>query len=225
MKILAIDTSTKYLSVALADNERILASFRDEGRLEHSSLLIPSIDRVLEKAGLRLKDVNAIAVSIGPGSFTGLRIGVAACKGMNLAMGIPIAAVPTLDVIAYNFAGKKNSILAPLLDAKKSKVYTAFYGPGMKRLSGYTLTDIGNFLKSVRKRTLVFGDALELYKGRLGENANIEISYGDWFPRAEVVAKIGFGMARKRKFTNPDRLVPMYLHSKYCQVNKAIRIK
>ena len=219
MKILAIDTSTKYLSVAVAEDARTLASFRDKGEFMHSDLLIPTVDKVLKKCHLKLKDINAIALSIGPGSFTGLRIGVATCKGINLGMGVPIVAVPTLDAIAYNFIDidEEGRILCPLIDAKKGKVYACFY-KGLERVSEYVLTEVGSLLKMVDRPTLVFGDGVKLYGDDCRKNPFVSISTKEWQPKAEVVAMLGLEKTRKKEFANPDKLVPIYLHSKYCQV-------
>ena len=221
MKILGIDTSTKFLTVAIIDEKRVLAGYQDKGDLKHYATLVPTIDGLLKKCRLKLKDIDAIALSIGPGSFTGLRIGVATCKGINMALGIPIVALPTLDVIAENFLDEKR-LLCPLLDAKKKKVYACLFdgSRGLKRLTDYMLLDMDSLLKKIKKPTLVFGDAVGLYKDSLEKNPYINISQEDWYPRAEVVARLGLAKAKKRKFTNPDRLAPMYLHSKYCQVKK-----
>jgi len=162
-------------------------------------------------------------LSIGPGSFTGLRIGVAACKGINLALGIPIAAIPTLDVIAYNFRGEKERMLCPLIDAKKQKVYACLYKPGPKRFGDYMLIDIEGLLKKIKKPTLVFGDAVGLYGDPLKKNPLVSISKEDWHPKAEVVAKLGFQKAKKKQFANVDKLAPMYLHSQYCQIAPHLR--
>jgi len=231
MKLLAIDTSTKFLSAAIAENENILISSRDDGSLRHSDLLIPTIDCLLKKCRLKLKDMDSIVLSIGPGSFTGLRIGVAACKAMNLALGIPIAAVPTLDVIAYNFVNEKRRMLCPLIDAKKNKVYASLYktfgrarsngtgGPRrLDRVADYMLADVDDLLKKIDRPTLVFGDGIDRYNNSLRKNPFVDISKKDWHPKAEVLAALGFYAAKKRKFTNADRLAPMYLHSQYCQV-------
>ncbi|UCD54648.1 MAG: tRNA (adenosine(37)-N6)-threonylcarbamoyltransferase complex dimerization subunit type 1 TsaB [Candidatus Omnitrophota bacterium] len=218
MKILAIDTSTEYLSLAIADNGRILARFHEKEDMKHSSLLVPTIDKLLKKCGLKLKDINAIALSIGPGSFTGLRIGVATCKGINLALGIPIVAVPTLDAIAYNFIASER-VLCPLIDAKKQKVYACFY-KGTERLSDYMLLDMEGLLKKIDKPTLVFGSAIKIYGERCKENRLVRISTKDWHPKAEIVAKLGLAKALRRQFANPYKLAPLYLHSKYCQVKK-----
>ena len=220
MKILAIDTSTKYLSVAVNEDCETLAGVEIRDELKHLDLLIPTIDKTLKKCYLNLKDVDAIALSIGPGSFTGLRIGVATCKGINMALGIPIVAVPTLDVIAYNFL-KEDDVLAPFIDAKKEKVYTSLYEKSqgnLHRVSDYMLLGIEEFMKKIKRPTTVFGDAVKLYEVNLKENQFISISTKDWHPKAEVVGKLGFERAIKKDFANPDKLVPMYLHSKYCQI-------
>ena len=221
MKILSIDTSTKYLGVAVAVGSDVVASLHDKGALQHSSRLIPSIDKVLKNADLELKDIDAIALGIGPGSFTGLRIGVATCKGINMALGIPIVAVPTLDVIAYNFINTKEKILCPTIDAKKEKLYACLYevrNTTLKRLTDYMLTDIDGLLDKIDKPTLLFGDGIELYGERAKKNPFVHISEKEWLPKAEIVVKLALAKAKRKEFANPDKLVPMYLHSQYCQI-------
>jgi tRNA threonylcarbamoyladenosine biosynthesis protein TsaB len=232
VKILAIDTSTKTLSVAVAEDDKILASFHDKNELQHSKLLIPTIDRMLREARLELKNINAAALSIGPGSFTGLRIGVATCKAINLALNIPIAEVPTLDVIAYNFISEKERQLCPVIDAKKRKVYASLFNRPrltapvelgrLERVTDYMLLDIEELIKRIKELTVVFGDGVVSYREQLKKNPLIRISMKEWFPKAEVVAKLGLVKAEKREFANPDKLVPMYLHSKYCQVRSEV---
>ena len=226
MKLLAIDTSTEYLSVAITKNDSILAHSHEKERRRQFDLLMPTIDNLLKKCRLKLKNIDAIALSIGPGSFTGLRIGVATCKGINMALGIPIVAIPTLDVIAENFSDEKNYMLCPLLDAKKKKVYACLFdrSKGLKRLTDYMLLDVASLLKKIKNPTLVFGDAVGLYKDSLERNTYVNVSTKSWYPRAEIVARLGLAKAKKRKFTNPDRLAPMYLHSKYCQVTPCFRM-
>ena len=190
--------------------------------MRHSSHLMSAIDKLLKKCNLKLRNISAIALSIGPGSFTGLRIGITSCKAMNLALGIPVVAVPTLDVIAQNFTSENEDMLCPLIDAKKSKVYACFYevlSGKLNRKSEYMLTDIDDLLGMIERPTLVFGDGAKLYEDSCRKNHFIRISEKNWFPKAEIVAKLGFAKIKKRQFENPDRLVPMYLHSKWCQVS------
>ena len=126
MKILAIDTSTDYLSLAVLDNGKVLAKFHQKTSMRHSILLVPTIDKMLKRARLKVKDIDCFAISIGPGSFTGLRIGVTVIKGLAYALKKPVVAVPTLDVIAWNAQNFKGMI-CPVLDARKNKVYACIY--------------------------------------------------------------------------------------------------
>ena len=121
MRILAIDTSTRFLSVAVADGGRALASHHREAHMKHSSQLVPVIEKVLKKSGIGLGGIDGFAVSIGPGSFTGLRIGVTTIKALAFSLKKPVAAVPTLDAIAEGVKGFAG-IICPILDAKKKKV-------------------------------------------------------------------------------------------------------
>jgi len=160
MKLLAIDTSTNYLNLAVTDGDRVIAKFHKKADMSHSSLLIPMIDKVLKKARLKLKDIDGFSISIGPGSFTGLRIGVTTVKGLAYAMKKPIVTVPTLDAIADNakeFAG----LVCPVLDAKKNKVYACLYrsdGEKLKRASKYLLLGITDLIKIIGKRKTLFAN-------------------------------------------------------------------
>src|SRR3989338_5391569 len=102
MKILAFDTSTKYLSVAGLENEKVLFEFHKPVCISHSEILIPTIKQVVEKLGWAIKDIELIAVGVGPGSFTGLRIGIAAVKGIFAVRAVKVVGVPSMDAIAAN---------------------------------------------------------------------------------------------------------------------------
>jgi len=222
MKILAFDTTTKYLTVAVKDGEKILSHIHKDMGMNHSALLVSTIDSMLKEAQLELKDLDAIALSIGPGSFTGLRIGVSTAKALSLAAEIKVVSVPTLDVIAYNYIGKSEYI-APILDAKKKRVYSAFYRSlegSIKKISDYLLTDIDSLLSSLHQPTLFFGDGLSIYKDYMKSKSKfVKISSeADWYPRGEIVAKLGMEKLEKGTKENIDSLAPMYLHPKECNV-------
>ncbi|GAG26584.1 unnamed protein product, partial [marine sediment metagenome] len=114
------------------------------------------------------------------------------------------------------------------IDAKKGKVYACLFNRPhltapvkqgrLGRITDYMLADIESIFEKIKKPVLVFGDGAELYKEQCERNALVTISKKDWLPKAEVVAKLGLQEAKKRKFASPDKLVPMYLHSRYCQV-------
>ncbi|MCK4463971.1 MAG: tRNA (adenosine(37)-N6)-threonylcarbamoyltransferase complex dimerization subunit type 1 TsaB [Candidatus Omnitrophica bacterium] len=222
MKILAYDTSNKFLSVAILDEEELLSNFHKDIGINHSSMLIPTIDKTLKHAHLKLKNIDAIALSIGPGSFTGLRIGVSTAKALSLVTDIPVIGVPSLDVIAYNYI-EKEGYISPVLDAKKNKVYSVIYESSsgeISRISEYLLVDVDNLLERLKGPTLFFGDGLSLYGEYMAKNCPlIKFSKNtDWYPRAEIVGKLGLQKIKKGYREDIDKLVPMYLHPKECNI-------
>ena len=125
--LLAIDTSSLVLSCALAEKDRLVAEWTVQKRLTHSEQLIPHLDAMMKEAGVSKEDITAIAVSIGPGSFTGLRIGLATAKMAAYIWKVPIVGVDTLESLARNMEGAEAFIL-PLEDAQRGHVYAALYG-------------------------------------------------------------------------------------------------
>jgi tRNA threonylcarbamoyladenosine biosynthesis protein TsaB len=130
MNILALDTAVSFLSVALAAGENTWYFEADAGA-RHSELLMDSIDMLLEKAGLEPKDLSGVLCMGGPGSFTGLRIGFSAAKGLALALDIPFASVPTLDCMAYGLSYWPGLVI-PVIDARKNRFYCAIYRGGRR---------------------------------------------------------------------------------------------
>jgi len=124
--ILAIDSATPVAGVALLDDHKLLREDFVNFKKTHSETLMPMVDETLRACELALNDLSAIAITIGPGSFTGLRIGLAAAKGLSLSSGVPLIGLSTLDVLAHNLS-YTDSLICPLLDARKQEVYTAFY--------------------------------------------------------------------------------------------------
>jgi tRNA threonylcarbamoyladenosine biosynthesis protein TsaB len=124
--ILAIDSSTPVAGIALLDEEKLIREEFINYKKTHSETLMPMIDNILRDCDRSLADLSALAVTIGPGSFTGLRIGLAAVKGLSLAASKPVVCLSTLDVLAHNIAFS-DTLVCPLLNARKQEVYTAFY--------------------------------------------------------------------------------------------------
>ena len=135
MRVLAVETSTLSGGAALLDGERVVGEYTLDVRITHSERLMAAIDQLLTDAGWTARDLEGIAVTVGPGSFTGLRVGLSTVKGLALALSIPVAAVPTLDAMAamLPFAALP---VCPVLDARKREVYASLYrwdGLGMRR--------------------------------------------------------------------------------------------
>ncbi len=180
MWILSIDTATKVTGLAVHFKCGLVAeSFLHTGKT-HSERLMPMVLQLLEQAGIGFGDLEAVAVSSGPGSFTGLRIGMATAKGIAQVRKIPLIGINTLDALAQNGLGFEG-LVAPVLDARKDEVYTALYG-----IRGREISLIGQYeavspavlaerLGSGRERVLFVGDAVPVYRelleARLGEGA------------------------------------------------------
>ncbi len=118
MKILGIDTATPFLALGVVEDDKVLSELRFNAGQTHAQILIPSIDRVLNEASLKLEELDGIAISIGPGSFTGLRIGLATAKGLCFASGKPLISVPTLDGLVYF---QKSSLISSSSDFRCQK--------------------------------------------------------------------------------------------------------
>ena len=226
MKILSIDTSTDFLSVTITDGAKVLARYHRPSHRNHSRLLVPIIARLIEKAGLiqnrgmnsypgsGSSSIDGFCVSVGPGSFTGLRIGVVTVKGLAYASGKPIVAVPTLDIIARNAKGFKG-IVCPVLDAKKNKVYACLYksdGVNFKKISKYLLVPAESLLKMTEEydKVLFLGDGVKL----VGREEKIK----NWHPRADVAAGLAIESFKKKRFVSPEKLEPMYIYSMECDI-------
>ncbi len=220
MKLLALDTSTDYLTLAVIDGAKVLGRMHRKAPRSHSSLLMPMIEKLLKKARLKLKGLDGFCIGVGPGSFTGLRIGVATVKGLAFVTGKPVAAVPTFDAIAGN-AGRMRGVICVVLDARKSKVYGCFYrsdGKGaIRRISPYLLVPADELLKKCEKYdTLYFmGDYADRIAPLCGR---AKIPGVKWQPRAESVAALGLELFRKKKFVSAEKLEPMYIYSHECDI-------
>ena len=147
MKLLAMDTSAKAASVCLAQEDKIIGEFFINTALTHSQTLVPMTEQLCKNAGVALNEIDAVAVNAGPGSFTGVRIGVAAAKGIAFERSLPCVAVSTLESMAYNLLGA-DCIVCAVMDARCSQVYNAMFrvsGDRVERLCGdraMSLTDL-----------------------------------------------------------------------------------
>jgi tRNA threonylcarbamoyladenosine biosynthesis protein TsaB len=166
MKILAIDTSTPVGSIAIVEGDLLKAQHILNISTTHNQRLLPGIDRILTDADWTLKDLDALAVSLGPGSFTGLRIGLSVVKGLAWATGKPLAGVPTLDALAVNVPLAPYPIY-PVLDARKGEIYTALYRLGDEqvpaRLTPYMTIKPEKLADLITEETVLVGDALMCY--------------------------------------------------------------
>ncbi|MBP5662377.1 MAG: tRNA (adenosine(37)-N6)-threonylcarbamoyltransferase complex dimerization subunit type 1 TsaB, partial [Clostridia bacterium] len=167
MKILAIDTSGQSISCAITDNQTILAElFRRTGAV-HSRALLPLLDQALAQTGLSVQDMDALACVAGPGSFTGVRIGVCTLKGLAMGANKPCAAVNTLDCLRENLPFETR--VCPILDARRGEVYTAVYERGARVCGPDALNVEELAARLAGKDTVFLGDGVPVYKEKLTE--------------------------------------------------------
>ncbi|MCK4648284.1 tRNA (adenosine(37)-N6)-threonylcarbamoyltransferase complex dimerization subunit type 1 TsaB [bacterium] len=221
MRILGIETSTMTGSVALMDEERLIAEYTLNLKGTHTSRLMPTIDRVLKDASFAIKDLDGIAVSLGPGSFTGLRIGIATAKGLAQGLNIPVVGIPTLDGLAFQLFNGKD-LVCPILDARKGEVYYALYKNG-KRVTKYMackpdrlLEKLGSRIQDPVSRIVFLGDGVEVYgdliKRRLGRKAALAPKTRR-LPSAASIAELGLERLRRSNKTELLTLRPIYVRA------------
>jgi len=224
LKILGIDTSSKFLNIALSEDESII---KEESYLldrAHAIELVPRVKELLKKSRVPVNKIGAFVIGVGPGSFTGLRIGVSAVKGFGIASGKPCIGVSSMDTIACNAAGRGVDIV-PVIDAKRGQVYAAIYrrnGKNITRASDYILLPIEKLMKKIKEDALFLGDGLALYKDKIKSLNEKAAFLGEecWYPGAGNLIKLGFSKIKKAKKANLGRLKPLYLYPEDCQVRK-----
>ena len=224
MKILGIDTSSKFLGIALAEDKSIIIEESHLLDRKHSSQLVPKIKEMLERSSLSIDEVDAFVIGLGPGSFTGLRIGVSTVKGFGIATKKPCIGIPSIDSLALNVDGEGRAIV-PVIDAKREQLYTAIYRREKDRLvrkSEHLLLNVNKLMKRVKGPAFFLGDGISLYREKihcLNKKADfLEEEY--WYPRASNLIKLALAKIKRYKKPGLTKLKPIYLYSKYCQVRK-----
>ena len=225
MKILAIETSAKSVSAAVVENGVPLASAYQNMGLTHSRTLMPLVDGMLSAAGLRVQDMDLLAAANGPGSFTGLRIGVSALKGLAWALEKPCCGVSTLAAMARNLAHMEGLIICAM-DARRSQVYNALFlaaGEGLQRLTpdrAIGLDQLGEELKKVEKEKIVVGDGARLCYNTLTEQG-ITLKMAPEHLRMQSawgVARAALELVRSGGLVSGEELAPVY-----CRLSQAER--
>jgi len=217
MKVLGIDTSTSCGSVGLIDDELIISEYLLNIPITHSERLLTTIELILREARIAMEDLEGWAISLGPGSFTGLRIGVSTVKGLALATRKPVAGVPTLDVLAHQVSFTPYPI-CPILDARKGEVYTAFYrykeGDSLSRQSAYQAIRPEDLIKMIRGRTIFIGDGVKTYGDYLRNSLPSLAIFPPVplnLPHGSAVAKLGLELLRKGECLDLSSFTPLYV--------------
>ncbi|MCM8799244.1 MAG: tRNA (adenosine(37)-N6)-threonylcarbamoyltransferase complex dimerization subunit type 1 TsaB [Candidatus Omnitrophica bacterium] len=225
MKIIGIDTSTKFLCIGVFDGTKIYDYRLNLGK-NHGSLLFKSLKQILRSINLKLKYFDYLAVGLGPGSFTGVRIAISVAKGLAITLKKKIVGISTLDIIAYNALNIEGaSFICPILDAKRNLIYTSLYQKkdcSIRRIKPYLLFDIESLIKMIPKGTVILGDAVDIYRDKLIlKIKDIKILEDDFsYPRGTSIIKLSQELIKEKKFTDVDKLKPLYLYPKECQIKR-----
>lgn len=225
MNILAIDTSTKNLSLAVSRDGRVLRSRNVKLARPLSSSIMPAIKGILKSARIRLEDIDGFAVGLGPGSFTSLRVGLATVKGLAFATGKPVVGVPSLDVLAMNANGAAR--ICTVVDAKRKLVYSCVYdksGATVRRRRDYALESINEVLKPLKGAVMFIGDGAQLYQDEIKSAKRVRPSFitgKDALPRARHMVPLAWARFKAGKIDDIDGLTPIYLYPEHCQINPA----
>lgn len=212
MNILAIDTSGNACCAAVLKDEQILSEVFVNYKKTHSETLAPMIDYCLAGAGLDIKDIDLFCCAVGPGSFTGLRIGIGMIKAFSHASSKPTVGVNTLDALARNAKGTEATV-CPIIDARRGDVYTASYKNG-KRITDYRGIYLDTVLKELKGENTVFlGDAATNYKNKiLDMSSSFSIAHsGIIMQRASSVGLAAYELYNNKSYDSAHSLEPFYL--------------
>ncbi len=218
MFVLGIEAATPVAAVAVATEEKILAERMVNNRRTHSVNLLPMVKDTLADAGINKEHLTGIAVSSGPGSFTGLRIGISTARTLAQVLHLPLAGVPTLDALAYPLSGHAG-LVCPILNARKNEVYTALYQNTVSEqiclMPARTarIHDLLELLERYEERVTFIGDGLSEYAGiiksQIGDHTFPAPQCAS-FPRGAAVAELGMRLLQTGAVFDPLTLLPHY---------------
>lgn len=222
MKVLAIDTSTLVSSVAVLEDNVVLGELNLNQDMSHSENLIPMIDIVLKNIGLDIEDIDLFAVAVGPGSFTGLRIGIATVKSFAQTLKKPIVGVSTLEGLSYSLLG--NETIVSMIDARRDRVYASCYR-GLVELelekeeAIYKIDDLLESLK-VYKNIVINGNASLIFKDKIEKELSgiARLAQGSLNGcRASAIAELGLEKYRKNQVDDYHTILPEYVRETQAQ--------
>ncbi|HXX53978.1 MAG TPA: tRNA (adenosine(37)-N6)-threonylcarbamoyltransferase complex dimerization subunit type 1 TsaB [Thermodesulfovibrionales bacterium] len=224
MIILAIETSTMLGGIALmGESEGLIFESRLNVKTAHSERLMTEIDHALKRTGMNISEIDVFGIAIGPGSFTGLRIGLSTVKGFSYATGKPIVCVPTLEAVAWHFPYSPYPVCA-MFDARKKEVYAAVFrwkDDGFERMVNETSVKVSEMVKSLGGKVLFAGDGALLYREVITDILADRALFPPlpyMVPSPSNVAHLGLKKALRGELSEPLGLVPLYLRKSEAEV-------
>lgn len=211
MKILAIDTSSKICSVAILEDSHVVDELNLDDGKTHSENLMPLIDQILKKNDLDIKQIEMLACCVGPGSFTGIRIGVATIKPIAEVLKIKIASVTSLETLSKNVENEET--IVSLIDAKNNQVYAGIFDKNYNKKEEYIADDINVVIEIMKKydNIICTGDGAILHHDLLDEKLS-KVRFSDInIQSARNVGKIGYKKYLENNLMTADEIIPIYL--------------
>ncbi len=228
MKLLMVDTATIVASAAVMNEEKLMAEVIVNHQKKHSEKLLPAIDDLLKDAGLKIQDMDAFGIVSGPGSFTGLRIGMATVKGFAQALHKPMVCVSTLESLAYNVAYARG-LICPILDAQRNEVYTGLYqfeGGVMTTLMADAVMDIDALLQKILEKGVspvyILGDGVPKYYEHMAAQLPEAVLVKPHLAmnRASSAAMVAMEKIQRGEVTTYADAAPLYIRKSYAEENR-----
>ncbi len=229
MLILGIESATEQVGCAIGGHEGVLALFESSRGRRHAETLAPAVEFVCRQARVELGELGVIAVDIGPGLFTGMRVGLATAKAMAQALRIPMIGIASLDLLAFPVRFT-NRLIVAVIDARRGEVFSAFYRQvpgGVQRVSDYHVgrpEDLVNELQARKEDCLLVGDGALRYQQLFTEMRGVELAEQSLaHPSAGPLVLLAHARALREDWVNPWELEPLYLRKPDAEINWSVR--
>ncbi|MCA1840923.1 MAG: tRNA (adenosine(37)-N6)-threonylcarbamoyltransferase complex dimerization subunit type 1 TsaB [Actinomycetota bacterium] len=225
MLVLGLETSTSQSSVTIGSEQGIIGSCLVGRGASHGEFLLPAVEFIMSQANLTYRNLSAVAVGLGPGLYTGMRVGITTGKTIAQALSVPIIGVSSLDLLAFEVR-YSNKLICPVLDAKRSEVFFAFYRQvpgGITRESNYMVGTPEKLVGEVESRggdVLLVGNGALLYKARLEDTHKVEFgSIANAFPRATSLVELALPRLFREDFDKLFDIEPFYMRRSDAEIN------
>ena len=227
MLILGIESATEQVGVAVGGHEGVIATFEVSRGRRHAEILTPAIEFVLRNADIAVDELGCIAVDIGPGMFTGMRVGISAAKAMAQALRIPMIGISSLDLLAFP-SRHTDRVVVPVIDARKSEVSWAMYRQvpgGVQQVAAPAVGPVDDLVADLLARSqdsLLVGDGAHRYRDEIIDGYRCEIA-APVHPSAAALVQLAHARALREEWVRPNEIEPIYLRPPDAQINWATR--
>jgi tRNA threonylcarbamoyladenosine biosynthesis protein TsaB len=227
MLILGIETATEMVGVAIGGHEGVIASFEVVRGRRHAEILTPAIEFVCRQADIELSEIGCIAVDVGPGLFTGMRVGLSAGKALAQALRVPMIGISSLDLLAFP-CRHSDRVVVPVIDARKGEVFWAMYRQapgGVQQVSPPVVGPPDDLIGDLQARSqdaLCVGDGAERYRDAIVDGHRCEVG-PPVHPSAGALVQLAHARALREEWVRPSGIEPIYLRAPDVQINWSIR--